>query len=102
MTITETIKDIAELWRLRSVFPDKEALLEVALEQLVIPEKTDGPIVGHFGKWTCVIDKNGYRCSCPDHQYRGSKCKHLGALATQTINNWNKEFPNQEDNNETN
>lgn len=102
MTITETIKDIAELWRLRSVFQDKEQLLQVALEQLVITQAANGTIVGHFPKWTCVIHKDGYGCTCPDHQYRGSQCKHLGALATQTINNWNEEFPNQEDNNETN
>jgi len=101
MTITETIKDIAELWNLRSVFDDKQQLLQVALEQLRMTMGPDGSIVGHYPKWTCVIDENGYTCTCPDHQYRGSQCKHLGAVATQVTKNWSEEFQQPEDNNET-
>lgn len=103
MTITETIKDIAELWRLRSVFDDKQQLLQVALEQLRITQSQDGTIVGHFPRWTAVIHKDGYGCTCPDHQYRGSQCKHLGAVATQVTKNWSEEFQQSNgDNNETN
>jgi hypothetical protein len=102
MTIQETIEELVELWRLRSVFPDKEALLQLALEQCKLTMGSGGEMIGHYPKWTCIIDENGYTCTCPDHQYRGSKCKHLGALATKINNNWSQEFPNQEDNNETN
>lgn len=102
MTIQETIEELVDLWRLRSVFPDKEALLQQALEQCKLTMGHRGEMIGHYPKWTCIIDENGYTCTCPDHQYRGSKCKHLGALATKINNNWSQEFPNQEDNNETN
>lgn len=99
MTIQETIEELVDLWRLRSVFPDKEALLQQALEQCKLTMGHRGEMIGHYPKWTCIIDENGYTCTCPDHQYRGSKCKHLGALATKINNNWSQEFPNQEDNN---
>jgi len=102
MTIQETIEELVDLWRLRSVFPDKEALLQQALEQCKLTMGHRGEMIGHYPKWTCIIDENGYTCTCPDHQYRGSKCKHLGALATKINNNWSQEFPNKEDNNETN
>jgi uncharacterized Zn finger protein len=45
-----------------------------------------------------VIDQSGYTCTCPDHQYRGSKCKHLGALAKSIKDSWDKEFPSEDDN----
>ena len=53
----------------------------------------DGSMVGHFPQWTAVIDDAGYTCTCPDHQYRDSQCKHLGALATKINNSWEQEFP---------
>jgi hypothetical protein len=101
--VTETIKGIAELWKLRSVFPDKEALLDTCMQECQITMGHDGSMVGHFPKWTAVIDGAGYTCTCPDHQYRDSQCKHLGALATKIQQNWEQEFPQTtEDNNETN
>ena len=93
MSIPETIKGIAELWKLRSVFPDKEALLDTCIQQCKITMGHDGSMVGHFPQWTAVIDDAGYTCTCPDHQYRDSQCKHLGALATKINNSWEQEFP---------
>jgi len=100
--ILETIEEIVELWKLRSMFPDKEELLKTCMTDVKITMGPDGTMVGHYPKWTCVIDENGYTCTCPDHQYRGSMCKHLGALATRINNNWSEEFqqPNEENNNE--
>ncbi len=60
MTIPETIKGIAELWKLRSVFDDKKALLDTCIQECRITMGHDGSMVGHFPKWTCVIDENGY------------------------------------------
>ena len=101
----KTINEIVERWAMLCMFPNKEALLETTLDQLRITMEQDGSMVGHFPKWTSVIDEAGYTCTCPDHQYRGSMCKHLGALATQISKNWSEEFqqPTNEDNdNETN
>jgi hypothetical protein len=101
--VTETIKELVELWGMRSMFDDKKALLDTCIQDCRITMGHDGSMVGHFPKWTCVIDENGYTCTCPDHQYRGSQCKHLGALATKIQQNWEQEFPQTtEDNNETN
>ena len=102
MTIPETIKEIVELWGMRSMFDDKKALLDTCIEQCRITMGHDGSMVGHFPKWTAVIDDAGYTCTCPDHQYRDSQCKHLGALATKIQQNWEQEFPQTtEDKNET-
>ncbi len=103
MKVTKTIKELVELWGLRSMFDDKKALLDTCIQQCRITMGHDGSMVGHFPKWTCVIDDAGYTCTCPDHQYRDSQCKHLGALATKIQQNWEQEFPQTtEDNNETN
>ena len=89
-TIFETIEDIAEHWRLKGFFDDDR--VEIKMKEMKTNMLPDGGMVGHFPKWTAVIDESGYTCSCPDHQYRGSKCKHLGALATQIKQEWDKEF----------
>jgi hypothetical protein len=92
--IYHTIMDIVEHWRLKGLFED------VRVEQVMDILKTnmlpDGSMVGHTPRWTCVIDDNGFSCSCPDYQYRFTKCKHLGALATKIKRDWDKEFGNEE------
>lgn len=90
MTMTDTIKEIAEHWRLKTLFDDDRIKrVRAELKTNMLP---DGGMVGHTPRWTCVIDNNGYTCSCPDHQYRGSMCKHVGALASQIKESWDKEF----------
>jgi len=43
-------------------------------------------LVAHTGqragaRYTAAINEHGHlSCSCPDHQERGARCKHLGAL----------------------
>jgi len=32
------------------------------------------------GSYTVNLNKIGFICSCPDHQYRGVKCKHIHAV----------------------
>lgn len=96
MTMSETIEEIAEHWRLKGLFDDDR--IESKLKEMKTNMLPDGGMVGHFPKWTCVIDENGYTCSCPDHQYRGSKCKHLGALAKSIKDSWDKEFPKESSN----
>ncbi len=32
------------------------------------------------GSYTINLNKIGFICSCPDHQYRGIKCKHIHAV----------------------
>ena len=90
MKISETIEHITEHWRLKGFFDD-DRVFEVKKE-LKTNMLSDGSMVGHTPRWTCVIDENGYTCSCPDHQYRGSMCKHLGALASKIKTEWDKEF----------
>lgn len=88
--MTETIEDIAEHWRLKSLFDDDR--VDSVKKELKTNMLSSGSMVGHTPRWTCVIDENGYTCSCPDHQYRGAKCKHLGALASKIKDDWDKEF----------
>jgi len=95
-TMIETIEEIVELWRLKGLFDDDR--VENKMKELKTTMLPDGSMVGHFPRWTCVIDENGYTCSCPDHQYRGSKCKHLGALAKTIKDSWDKEFPKEDSN----
>ena len=95
-TMTETIEDIVELWRLKGLFDDDR--VEKVQKELKTNMLPDGSMVGHTPRWTCVIDSNGYTCSCPDHQYRGVQCKHLGALAKTIKDSWDKEFPKEDDN----
>jgi len=90
MNMSETIEEIAEHWRLKGLFDDDRVANK--LKEMKTNMLPDGGMVGHFPKWTAVIDDNGFTCSCPDHQYRGSKCKHLGALATKIKRDWDKEF----------
>lgn len=32
------------------------------------------------GSYTVNLNTIGFICSCPDHQYRGIKCKHIHAV----------------------
>ena len=96
MKITETIEEITEHWKLKGFFDDDR--VDNVQKELKTNMLSDGSMVGHTPRWTCVIDDNGYTCSCPDHQYRGSMCKHLGALATKIKTDWDKEFKQKEDN----
>lgn len=36
------------------------------------------------------------RCSCPDHTYRGARCKHLGALVACGLLSARKRRPSEE------
>lgn len=94
-TMTETIEEICEHWRLKGLFDDDR--VETKQKEMKSNMLPDGSMVGHFPRWTAVIDKSGYTCTCPDHQYRGSMCKHLGALAKSVKDNWDKEFPKEDD-----
>ena len=95
-TMTETIEELVEHWRLKGLFDDDRVeLVQKELKTNMLP---DGSMVGHTPRWTCVIDNNGYTCTCPDHQYRGSKCKHLGALAKSIKDSWDKEVPSEDSN----
>ena len=95
-TMTETIEEICEHWRLKGLFDDDR--VETKQKEMKSNMLPDGSMVGHFPRWTAVIDKSGFTCTCPDHQYRGSMCKHLGALAKSVKDNWEKEFPKEDDN----
>ena len=95
-TMTETIEEICEHWRLKGLFDDDR--VETKQKEMKSNMLPDGSMVGHFPRWTAVIDKSGYTCTCPDHQYRGSMCKHLGALAKSMKDDWDKEFPKEDDN----
>jgi len=88
--ITNIILDIVEHWRLKGLFDDER--IENTLKELKTNMLPDGGMVGHTPRWTAVIDENGYTCSCPDYQYRFTKCKHIGALATKIKRDWDKEF----------
>ena len=78
MKISETIEHITEHWKLKGFFDDDR--VDNVQKELKTNMLSDGSMVGHTPRWTCVIDDNGYTCSCPDHQYRGSMCKHLGCF----------------------
>jgi len=95
-TMTETVEELVEHWHLKGLFDDDR--VENVQKELKTNMLSDGSMVGHTPRWTCVIDDNGFTCSCPDHQYRGSKCKHLGALAKTIKDSWDKEFPSEDSN----
>lgn len=88
----DTILQIAERWELQSMFDDKADALSRARSEIKIQMLEDGTMVGHTPRWTAVVDVNGFTCSCPDHQYRKSQCKHLGAMCAQIKEDWQKEF----------
>lgn len=38
----------------------------------------------HKGLYAVDETEIGWRCNCPDHTYRGMKCKHIGPLRSAT------------------
>lgn len=61
---------------------DVRALTE---SMTVLPEAPDlYDVVGQNGNGSYTVDLRDGRCTCPDHKYRGVRCKHLRRVAFAT------------------
>jgi len=71
-----------ELWKLIAVHNETDEMSKLRLDW-------DNSLVNHCKEHTAIIDPSGaWSCTCPDHQYRRTPCKHLNVLAFNATYNY--------------